>query len=97
MSCPTLARMSRWANMTLLNPNCLGCKKCGKELPETDLHLFFDCYDAFEIWKKVKTYIQKLMPGHRVQCFLFTMSIFPDEIVNSLRKLNITMIQITLR
>ena len=75
------------------------CKQCligRKQVIETDVHLSFSCPNAYGLQKGVKTVIQKPLLDHPARCFLYSMNICPDDVSNNMRKLVLTLIQITM-
>ena len=96
LALPTLQLLKKWNHNGNLNPNCKACRADNKEKIESHLHLFFDCDKAFDVWRQVKKIIQKLIPKVKIQCFMFTMNIFPKEVSETMKRLIITLIQLTI-
>ena len=86
LSLPTLEQIRKWAKMENLNPNCKACRQNNKNKLETHLHLFFDCPQAYNLWRQVKKIIQKLIPKEKVQCFMFLMNIFPKGMNTTMKR-----------
>ena len=96
LAIPTCERLSSWTSTVKPNAYCKQCLAGRKQLTETDIHLFFSCPNAYGLWKWVKTIMGKLLPEHPARCFLYSMNIFPDDVPNNIRKLILTLIQITM-
>ena len=96
LAIPTNEKLHKWTSKVVPNANCKQCLLRQNPQIETDIHLFFSCPNAFGLWKWVKTIIMKLLPNHPARCFVYSMNIFPDDVPNNIRKLVLTLIQITM-
>ena len=96
LAIPTYERLSSWKSTVMPNAYCKQCLVGRNQVTETDVHLFFACPNAYGLWKWVKTIIKKLLPDHPARCLLYSMNIFPDDVPNNVRKLILTLIQITM-
>ena len=52
------------------------CNACGKT--ETLAHVFYECEEAYDIWKEIKPKISEVFEGERVQCFKLASRLFPQ-------------------
>ena len=93
---PTRERLASWLYAVMPIAYCKSCLSRGKQLVETDIHLFFSCTNAYTLWTWAKGIIKKLLPNHPARCFLYSFNIFPDDVPNNIRKLIMTLIQVTL-
>ena len=52
------------------------CNACGKT--ETLAQVFFECEEAYDIWKEIKPKISEVLEGEKVQCFRLALKLFPE-------------------
>ena len=46
------------------------CNACGKT--ESLAHGFFECEEAYKIWREIKPKLNEILDGKNIQCFMFT-------------------------
>ena len=53
------------------------CNACGKV--ETQARAFFECDEAYAIWREIKPKLSEILDGENVQCFKIALKIFPSR------------------
>ena len=92
---PTRTKIVRWKGGNF-NPNCLYCRSLKHFVPEDLVHLFFECEYAYRIWREVKKILALLLPNNQIHSFLLTFAIFPSGVTWPIKKVVLTLIQISL-
>ena len=72
-------------------PFCNVCRKV-----ETQAHAFFECDEAYAIWREIKPKLSEILDGENVQCSKIALKAFPDKTTPNQKKLLLTLVQIAM-
>ena len=70
------------------------CNACGKN--ESLAHAFFECEEAYKIWREIKPKLSEILDGKNIQCFKLALKIFPPETTLAEKKMLTTIVQIAM-
>ena len=70
------------------------CNACGKT--ESLAHAFFECEEAYKIWREIKPKLSEILDGKNIQCFKLALKIFPPETTLAEKKMLTTIVQIAM-
>ena len=91
------AHQTNWYLQNVLRdrPNTSpACNACGKT--ESLAHAFFECEEAYKIWREIKPKLSEILDGKNIQCFKLALKIFPPETTLAEKKMLTTIVQIAM-
>ena len=91
------AHQTNWYLQKILRdgPNTSpACNACGKT--ESLAHAFFECEEAYKIWREIKPKLSEILDGKNIQCFKLALKIFPSETTLAEKKMLTTIVQIAM-
>lgn len=80
-----------------VQPFCKYCLTLGKSRVEDVFHLFFKCGRAHLLWQKVMPILKIFSPHRRIHKVDILLSVFPHGTSEQVRKLLLSLVQITLQ
>ena len=93
---PTRDMRKKWTAQKNMNPHCQYCRRISSFQMENHLHAFFSCPLAYNVWAKIKPILQMMFLKDPISTLRITLGLFPPNIKYSIRKLAVSLIQITL-